>query len=266
MLEERVVYLINADIDGELGSDETAELASVLAESAEARNLQAELRRLAALVESLPPQEPPAELASHILENLHLSAAAARRPGPANTFSLGNFLASFQPARMGLAFAAGLLLTVGFYQVSDQDAASMDTTGMVGTMVANPSAQSGLKQDSITISQPALSGTVSLSQVGQFLALNIDLDMATKTEIEVEIAKAGLGLGGIAHAADYGNASDETYEVSGGTLRVVSMGRHSTVIVLTPSEPEKDGQQALGLKLSQSGNKVFEGSLRLGSS
>ena len=266
MLDERVVYLINAGIDGELHSDETAELASALADSAEARKLQDELRRLATLLEGIPEREPPGELAARILENVHLPATATRSRRPATRFSLGGFLASFQPARVGVAFAAGLLLTVGIYEVSDRDATPMDSTSMVGTMVTNPLALNGRQTDSITISQPALSGTVSLSEVGQFIVLNFDLDLVTTSEIEVEFAEAGLGFGGIAHATDYSNASDESYEVSGGALRVVSMGRRSIVIFLSRAEPKHAGQQAIALKVSQSGSKVFEGSLQLESS
>ena len=51
MLNERALYLINAEIDGALGPGEQAELESVLSASEEARIMRAELRKLASLLE-----------------------------------------------------------------------------------------------------------------------------------------------------------------------------------------------------------------------
>ena len=54
MLEQRVIELINADIDGELGQAEKEELEAILESSAEARVMKVELLKLANLLESTP--------------------------------------------------------------------------------------------------------------------------------------------------------------------------------------------------------------------
>ena len=58
MLDTRALELINAEIDGELAADEHAELRALLASSAEARAMQADLQRLSNLIDSVPEQVP----------------------------------------------------------------------------------------------------------------------------------------------------------------------------------------------------------------
>lgn len=254
MLEERVIYLINADIDGELGSAERAELASILESSADARALQVELRRLAVLMDGLPDRAPPADLAGRILEQVRLQPEPVRSGSASRPkFSLAGLLASFQPAQAGVAFAAGLLLTMGFYEVSQRDGTPADLSNMVGTMLAKPSDSGGREMDSLSIAQPGLSGTVSLGEIGNYLVMNFDLDSAEETEIVIGLAEAGLGFGGIAHASADGS-TEEFYEVSGGTLRVVNQGRQAFSVFLPrvtdPSRVQAARQDGSGRQIS----------------
>jgi hypothetical protein len=271
MLEQRVIDLINAEIDGELGSEESAELESILQASAEARIMKTELRKLTNLMEDMPEQEPPADLASRILKQIRLTV-----PRPADGPSLRpkwsplEWLASFQPAQAGVAFAAGLLLTVAFYEAVQHHGAPADLSSMVGTMVADPSSLPAREKDRLPIAGPGLSGSVSLGEIGEYLVLSFDLESVQQTEIEVGLAEAGLGFGGIAHASAAGNAGDETYEVSGGTLRVVNQGRQVFSVFLpqvaAPTADRATGQDGGGLEIpigiSSQGAPVFSGVLR----
>ena len=241
MLQERIIHLINAELDGEIDAAGKAELETVLESSAEARALRAELARLASLMDELPEQEPPAGLAGRILGRVRLpdTAGGARGSG----VSLSGWFASFRPAQAGLAFAAGLLLTVGFYEVARNGKAPAELSSMVGTMVANPAAESGRLRDSWSIAEPGLNGTVTLGEVGRFLVLSFDLESESQTEIVVELAEAGLGFGGIAHASADSSIVNESYQVSGGTLRVVNQGRQVFSVFL-PRVADPSSQQA----------------------
>lgn len=269
MLDKRVLDLINAEIDGELAPEQGEELGSLLESSAEARAVKAELQRLANLLNAQPEQEPPAGLAARIMEQIRLPA---RDTTSEPKFSLAGLLASFQPAQAGLAFAAGLLLTVGFYEATQIGGESVDLSQVVGTMVANPAGSAAQTQhrDSLSITGPGLSGTVSLGQISDYMVLNFDLESAHRTEIEVGLAEAGLGFGGIAHASAAGNAGDETYEVSGGALRVVSQGRQVFSVFLPqvadPTADRAAGQDGGGREISigifARGAPVYSGVLR----
>jgi hypothetical protein len=260
MLEQRVLNLINAEIDGELAPMERAELESALRSSAEARAMQAELRKLASAMEAMPEQEPPADLMRRILGQIKLPP---RRSTAVSRFSIAGMLASFRPAQAGLAFAAGLLLTVSVYEATSRSGEKVDLSQVVGTMVANPAGTATQQTDNLSIWAPGLSGTVSLSALGEFMLLNFDLESAQETEILVGLAETGFGFGGIAHTSAAGVAVDESYEVSGGTLRVVNPGSHPFVVFLRRPGADAPGAEAIAIEVMRAGERVFEGSVRV---
>jgi hypothetical protein len=264
MVNERTVYLINAGIDGELGPQERAELDTVLDASAEARTLQAELRRLATVMESLPEREPPAGLAERILDRIRLPGPSRHAAAHSPRFSLSGLFASFQPAQAGLAFAAGLLVTVGFYETALRDGGSDDLSNMVGTMVANSTPTVGELQGTLTIAQPGLSGTVFTSEVGDFVVMNFNLDLAQRSEILIDVAAAGMSFGGVARASADDNSIDERYEVSGGKLRVVNQGRQQFQVFLRHAGGVSAG--VIDIEVNQPDGSVFRGSLPIGGS
>lgn len=240
MLEARVLHLINGDIDGELGPQETAELSSILESSAEARVKHAELRKLVELMEATPEREPPAGLAGRILAQIRLPA---RRSGKASGSNLSALVASLRPARAGFAFAAGLLLTVGFYEATQRDGEPLDLSRLVGAMVANPAGAPVQQQGTLSLSAPGLSGTMKRGAIGEFTVLSFDLESVEQTEIVVGFAEAGLAFGGIAYTSATASPNHESYEVSGGTLRVVNQGRQSFSVFL-PQVAHATGEEA----------------------
>lgn len=254
MLEQRTLELINAEIDGALRADEKAELDAILESSAEARAMKAELQKLSNLMGSLPEQMPPEQLTGQIL-------AQVRLPNNRPAFSLRALMASLQPARVGLAFAAGLLVTVGVYELSPGHRADVDPARVVGTMVLNPEAQDFDQADSVAISGSGVSGTVTLSAVGKLQVLSFDLESTDATEIAISLSEAGLSFGGIAHVAASGVTTDGSYEVSGGTLRVVNQGHQAFSVFLLEAGTDGGGK-GISIGISTGGAPVFSGVLR----
>lgn len=238
MLEERTLNLINADVDGELTSAEKQELDSILESSAEARAMRAELLKLSNILESVPEQTPPPDLSGRILGQLAPARTVAR-------FSLPGLFASFQPVTTGLAFAAGLLLTVGYYEMSPQSSSSLDTAGMVGTMVAGQNNGLNLLENNLYFSSDDFSGSVSLSENNGMYILNFDLDSRDRQEIKVGLESTGLAFGGFAETPGMSDKVVDTVVISGGTLRVVSQGRQQFAVFLRGNSP----QQAVAAEL-----------------
>ena len=241
MLEARVLHLINGDIDGELGPQESAELSSILESSAEARAMHAELRKLVERMEAMPEREPPAGLAGRILAQIRLPA---RRSGRASGSYLSALLASWRPAQAGFAFAAGLLLTVGFYEATQRNGEPLDLSRMVGAMVADPAGASAQQQGTLSLSAPGLSGTVRRGAIGEFTVLSFDLESVEQTEIVVGFAEdtpaeligtdgAGwttletvLDLGAVALAAEQVGGAQKVLEMAVDYAKVrVQFGR-----------------------------------------
>jgi len=256
MLDARSLELINAEIDGELTAGERTELDALLASSAEARAMKAELQKLANLIDSVPEQEPPADLSDRIVGQIRL-------PGRRPSFSFKGFFTSLQPVPVGVAFAAGLLLTVGAYEMSSGQRARTDVTGMVGTMVLDSPEQQRDRESRLAIEAPGISGSVAVTGVGDILVLNFDVAAEQGTEILIAMADAGLGFGGIAHAAADAAAIGGSYEVSGGNLRVVNETGHPFSVYLRRAGDGTPSGREIGIEVIHSGARVFEGSLEV---
>lgn len=238
MLEQRIIELINADIDGELGQAEKDELQAILESSAEARIMRVELLKLTNLLDSSPDLEPPAELSTQILDKLAPSGGKA-------AFSLSGLLSSFQPVTAGVAFAAGLVLAVGFYELSPGRHGVDDTAGMVGTMVMGQPRTPLLLKNDLVYRAEGFTGRISLSDSDGMYVLNFDLESEERTEIEIGLEDTGFTFGGFAQPYDGADEVIDSISISGGTLRVVNQGRQQFAVFLR----ENSAEQALDIGL-----------------
>jgi hypothetical protein len=253
MPNTRALELINAEIDGELRPDEQAELDVLLESSADLQATRAELQKLAHMLESVPEQTPPADLADRILGRIEL-------PNQQSAFSLSGFFSSFQVAPTAVAFAAGLLVTVGVYEMTSERAVGLDASSLVGTMVAKPQSQPGIHKDSMVIKVPGASGTVVLTGSGNMRILNFDLDTVEETEIVIALAEANLDFGGIARAAS-GTSAEQSYQVSDGTLRMINQGHQAFSVFLLDAGAE-GGDRVISIGIFSGGAPAFNGTLR----
>ena len=78
-VDPRIIELINADIDGEISSDEKQELDTLLADSPEAQAMHAELSGLNTSLNELPDLDPPVHLKHTIMAEIPKSEAQQRR-------------------------------------------------------------------------------------------------------------------------------------------------------------------------------------------
>lgn len=256
MLDERSIYLINANLDGELDAAEEAELQAMLEKSAEARQMAAELGRLTRLIGSLPEHEAPPGLARRIVERV--SPPAKRHPG----FSLSRLFEGFRPAPVGLAFAAGLLASVAIYELGPRGVSVADPSELVGTMVSRGQENAAVQRDFRSFSGNGLSGTVALRRNGDIVELNFKFEAAKPAQIDIALESAGLNFGGMAHVSPVASGGDETYRVSGGRLSVESQGRQAFSIFLPQSTREDGNQAEISIGISSGGAAVFSGVLR----
>jgi hypothetical protein len=255
MLTERTLQLINAELDGELGPGEREELDALLEASADARAMRAELQKLEKMMDAVPSLTPPPQLSERILDRLAL-------PRRRFNFDFTGMFASFQPATAGVAFAAGLLATVAVYEWAPSGHLPLNTSGMVGTMVAGQQVDAMTSLDSYTISRPGMKGTLRLIGGDKLLALEVDVDSARPSEIEIILDEAGVVFGGIALGADGQGQKSEFYEVSGGTVRVVNQGRQTFTIFLPISAREGSNGRQIRFGISAEEAPGISGVLR----
>lgn len=261
MLDQSIIELINAGIDGELDPHERQELEAVLESSPEAVTFRLELLGLNNAFHNMPELDPPPDLARNILDQVQLPAR--QRPS-----RLPGFLAGLSPVAGGLAFAAGLLVAIGFYETGSRKVTPQDTVNMVGAMVAGDQAKvpvQGVRppgeRDSLLLDLEGLSGTVALNVSENGHALEFNLDSSQVIEIEFDLEDAGLMVIGFAQDDRNDGSFIDTLELLGGAMRVVHQGRHHFVVFLKKSPDSKNHGKDLRIRISQDGQQVYEDTL-----
>lgn len=253
MLNERAMYLINAEVDGELTAEEQEELAALLESSGEARAMKTELQKLANLLDAVPEKAPAPGLANHILDRL--------APEPEKQSPLASLFVPFRPVPVGLAFAAGLLLTLSAYHNSGSTTAIVDMKDMTGTMLARPG-EHGVLVDSFEVEETDLTGEVSLRDGEGLLVLEFTLESGGPAEIEITLDETGAGFGGVAVVSPVLGDMTGSYAVSGRTLRVVNQGRQTYSVFLPDTATNGAGSRAIRIELSTNGELRYSGELR----
>ena len=249
MLNEHEIYLINAGIDDELDAARQAELEQLLAGSEEARAMHAELLKLTNILAAAPQQQPPEGLAGVILDH------AAPRPA----FSLRSMFSAFHPATAGVAFAAGLLATVTVYEWAPGHGETAMHAQMVGTLVAGRKAEDSNPVDQIEWESGGFAGQMILRREGGLSVLDIDVSGDGPMEIRFELEKAGLDFGGMMIGQGESASDKQEYEVSGGTLRVVSQGNQAFTLFLPAAIKQSGSGKAIRVGVSAGGEELFTG-------
>lgn len=249
-LNERISYLIQAEVDGVLAAEDREELKAALSESAIARAFRDEMLHLADILNKMPGLEPPPGLNRRILDSVELPA---QRQTPAW------FRNWFKPASYGLAFAAGMLMTVGMVKlippISDSDMSSL-----VGTMVKHDGMLPNALQDQLVIDLEAVQGSILLKDVNGIPALQFELKSAEAVDVDIQLAASGLQFGGFVDD----NKGVKVLEVLGGDVRVVNQGAQQFVLFLRPLVEKKAGEKDLDIAISQDRKRIFEGSIIFG--
>ena len=209
MIDEHILELIHADVDGRLAPADRALLSRVLLADPEAHALHDELRRLDRALGDVPAREPPADLADSIM-----AALPADRPAAGQRATAGSW-------RRFLAVAAGVAAVVVALRIADVGH-GVSGTDAVGTMA------SSRPPSSAPIDRPEVSGTLSLRRAGG--ALHVDLDLDLRADVEILASQDGVSAGVVAHAGADGDRRRLSIVLPDGgrgpvAVRVLSGGR-----------------------------------------
>ena len=219
-IEQKYTDLINADIDGEISEADRAELQAFLDESPEGRSLCEELASLCTTLDATEQEEPPPYL-RHIIMN---SVPPTRTPEESRGFLQALFAA---PAvRYAATFAAGIFVALSIVNSSQISNKAFDNvTGLVGT-VADPIDATLAK--SVSISENAVAGTVSLRSAGSLLILDFDLSSMEQVEIEANYTDSTIWFAGFAQL----ESDDTTISAETGRIKLGMEGKRRYAVYL----------------------------------
>lgn len=247
LLDQHLHDLLYGNMDGELNTTEQAELDHLMASSEQVRKLNEELSSFCSLLDDVPEREPPGYLQSAIEKQVRLPVANHGPDGKQGF--LGSWF-NTNWLRTGFALAAGVVLTVGVYEMGSGPINEQDSADMVGTVVKHPLTNQDDTLASILLNTDVLSGVVGLSDTDGFLVLDIQLSSGGSSEVIVDFSDRGLVFEAITPG------QDDTGVINGsdGSVSLISSGeQHYTMRLRQTSGFE----EARPLKLKFLANNKF---------
>lgn len=254
MSTERAFELMSAALDNDLAPEERAELDALLAESAEARQLQTELEAIERTLADMPQVDPPSGLTRQVVEQFV-------QPEPANRASLTDWLTSltFGPVlRYGFSVALGALLVIAVYENQPNKGMPADITELVGTMAPDVDAPNRRILDSFSFENTGISSVARLERRNQSLLLDIRLDTTRPVEIAMDFSASDFEFEALAQT----QSTLEAIQFDGKSLRIKGRGQRRFAVLLR-SRVEKPWakETKINLEYSSDGQVLKQGTL-----
>ena len=247
MNDNKYIELIQAELDGELNEDQKAELDSLLDESAEARTTRKDFRDLAGLIRQIPSREPPESLRQSILAQIELPAGR-NRPAPSRW-------AMPVTARMAMAFAAGIVITIGLFRLAPVDIGPTDTRSLVGSMVRNQALPYELPRDRLEVGLDTVQGSVELHRNNNLLMLEFEFNSTGPVILALDFAGQGLQFEGFAHQS----VPPPGLQVSTDSIGITASGDQSFVVFLAYTHEKDMGSEAnVALEFQLAGGQTHQ--------
>ncbi len=247
-LDERYDELIQREIDGEASEQEVAALRHYVAENADARSRQAELKQLAELLNRVEPVTPPADLAKSIL-----AALPPQRYAPARVLRPRTGLARYPILKYGYALAAGLILGLALHQFLFIHPSALPVTDVSGSMLPRIPASSSSPAHQLPLNSDGVTGSVSIRVSGPVAPLEFDLDSQKPVQFEVRFDSAQVELKGFSQQIN----KVDSFAAVPGRIIVQCEGKQRFTVLLANSKG-LDANVSIGVfvsgKLVQSGN------------
>jgi len=254
-IDQHAEELLNGGVDGVLSAAEQDELNSLLAGSAQLRDLNEELKTFTGLLDGLQEVEPPPYLQESIERQIRLPVQSNQHE------EKQGFFGTWLPAhwlRTGFALAAGAVLTVSIYELGSGPMTAEDATNLVGTVVKNQVDEQGELLDSIHIFSDTLSGRVELRKKDDLFTLDVQLNSDGPTQVVVDYAGRGLEFEGITRMQDQNDA----VSIVDGSVNVASSGEKRYTLNLRRTT-NAEGQKIAPLRLEFFANNTLVHEARL---
>jgi hypothetical protein len=251
---DRRLELVSAAADGDLCPGERTELDRLLEENPDAREFQADLRKLESLLADIPSPDMPETLHDDIMARIPLTQRSLQ---PVRS-TLGWLRAPTPVLRYGLATAAGVLLAAIVYESPRTFSPATDRGDLVGTMAPAGSRSDADPVDSYTFRTDGLETLVELERNDDSLLVDIRID----SEEPVDLALNFTGAGSRLEALSGEGTPLESISLSDGILRIEATGRRRVTAYLRRVDDRGlDGAAKIGLEISSKGKLLRQGSL-----
>ena len=210
-IDQHILELINADIDGEITPADRERLRAELQSNPEAQKHHDEMTKLVRSLDALPSKTPPPHMRHNIMDTVNAIPHQRRDEVP--------FWKSFlvaPPLHYVGTFAAGSLVTFLIVSSNEISQGAFDeVTDLVGTMSSDTDAGGRGAAAAINLTDQTLAGTVRAHRAGPIMVIDFDLTSAEPVEIIAAFADPDVWFNGFAQLESDGTrVAAETGRVS----------------------------------------------------
>jgi anti-sigma factor RsiW len=254
MLNRDQIELIHREIDGENTPEESAAFRSLIADNAEARVLEADLRHVTQVFDRVGAAEPPGHLRRAILDALPRQVPVISGWGSLKSAvqSIVDGLqkrprfALVSSVCVGLVAGFGLYAAVAGTVVIDRS----HTGGLTGTII-EPRAADGLETvHAVPIDVDGVSGRVDVKAGQTAVVVELESEVARTLEVRLTFAEGAYGLRGFSQLK---SEAVPSFTAGPGLIRVTTSGANTQTFVLNHQGPVSP----LALSLFDNGEEVF---------
>jgi len=257
-LNQDQIELIHREIDGANTPEESAACRSLLADNAEARALDADLRQVTQVFDRMGTAEPPAHLRRAILEALPQQVPAISGWGALRDSwqSIVDGLQKRPRFALVSSLCAGVVAGFALYAVL---AGTMvmdrsNTSGLTGTIAEPRAADRWEMLRAVPIEANGVSGRVSVKAGRTAVVVELQSRAAHRLEVRLTFPEGAYGLRGFSQLR---SEAEPSFSAGPGLIRVTTSGANTQTFVLDYGGPVSP----LALSLFDNGEDVFTATL-----
>ncbi len=258
MIDERILELINKDIDGVPLPAERTILEEYRSKSPELADVERELRAVARALDVVHPAEAPATLKSRVMRSI---APTARRESTARSIlaPVIEFFRGTSGVRLAYAFSIGILAGITLFALYDgvRHPGSVEPSDVTGTMIIGSSGGQVQPGPAVSITGDRVNGSITTQFTQQIAIVTVRITSPEAVRAEFTYNPAQLAVRAVQRGAD----SRTDLAVSGSTVEVRSAGVDGYTLYF---DRKAQGQSPVRVALYSAGNLVFSKNIMAG--
>lgn len=259
MVDERIIELINKEIDGTILPDELTRLQEYRSGNAEARKVSGDLNLVAAMLREVQHVEPPSTLKARVMHNIHPAMQRVRQPiGETFRSMVVDFFRPRSGFRFAYAFSGGVLAGIALVAIylGMGGRSAFDSNDAIGTMISSSSKNLQAGREYV-INDGNVRGVVSTQHGQEISVLNISLTTGSEIVTQISFDSGSLDMKAIRRSEDPG----DKLVVSGGKVELKSTGNHTYAIYFGNASRSAS---SVRVTMLSSGNPLFDSMIALG--
>ncbi len=258
MIDERILELINKDIDGVLSPAERTILDEYRSKSPESADVERELRAVATALDGVMPAEAPATLKSRVMRSItppaHRESAARSILSP-----VINFFRGTSGVRLAYAFSIGIVAGITLFALYDgvRHPGSVEPADVTGTMIIGSSGGQIQPGPAVPITGDRVNGSIGTRFTRQLAIVDVRITSPDAVRAEFTYDPTQLTVRAVQRGAD----SRTDLAVSGSTVEVRSAGVDGYTLYF---DRKGQDQSPVRVALYSAGNLVFSKNIMAG--